>query len=91
MLSWEVQFCKSSCITSHGCEDFRGIAKECHWWHTRPANLINTSQATKYLVFGKLQKCESREEQGQLLDMAIGVIQGQNIFQYLSSFAAGEI
>jgi hypothetical protein len=52
MLTWEVQFCKSSCITSHGCELFRGIAEVCHWWHTRPTNLINTSQATKYLLLG---------------------------------------
>jgi hypothetical protein len=52
MLTCEVQFCKSSCITSHGCEVFRGIAEVCHWWHTCPTNLINTSQATKYLVLG---------------------------------------
>jgi hypothetical protein len=52
MLTWEVQFCKSSYITSHSCEVFRGIAEECHWWHTRLTNLINTSQATKYLVLG---------------------------------------
>jgi hypothetical protein len=52
MFTWEVQFCKSSCITSHGCEVFRGIAEVCHWWPTRPANLINTSQTTKYLVLG---------------------------------------
>jgi hypothetical protein len=52
MLTWEVQFCKSSCITSHGCEVFRGITEVCHWWHTRATNLINTSQATKYLVLG---------------------------------------
>jgi hypothetical protein len=50
MLTWEVQFCKSSCITPHGGEVFRGIAEECHWWHTRPTNLINTSQATRYFV-----------------------------------------
>jgi hypothetical protein len=52
MLTWGVQFCKSSCITSHGSEVFRGIAKVCYWWYTRPTNLINTSQATKYLVLG---------------------------------------
>jgi hypothetical protein len=52
MLTWEVRFGKSSCITSHGCEVFRGIAAVCHWWHTRSTNLINTSQATKYLVLG---------------------------------------
>jgi hypothetical protein len=52
MLTWEVQFCESSCITSHGCEVFRGIAEVCPWWHTCPTNLINTSQATKYLVLG---------------------------------------
>jgi hypothetical protein len=52
MLTWEVQFCKSSCITSHGCEVFRGIAEVCHWWRTRPTDLIITSQATKYLVLG---------------------------------------
>jgi hypothetical protein len=52
MLTWEVQLCKSSHITSHGCEVFRGIAEVYHWWHTRPTNLINTSQATKYLVLG---------------------------------------
>jgi hypothetical protein len=52
MLSWEVQSCKSSFITSHGCEVFRGTATVCHWWHTRSAILINTSQATKYLVLG---------------------------------------
>jgi hypothetical protein len=52
ILTWEVQFCRSSCIPSHGCEVFRGIAEVCHWWHTRPTNLINTSQATQYLVLG---------------------------------------
>jgi hypothetical protein len=52
MLTWEVQCYKSSCTTSHGCEVFRGIAEVHHWWHTRPADLINTSQATKYLVLG---------------------------------------
>jgi hypothetical protein len=52
MLTWEVQCCKSSCTTSHGCEVFRGIAEVRHWWHTHPADLINTSQATKYLVLG---------------------------------------
>jgi hypothetical protein len=52
MLTREVQFCKSPCITSHGCEVFRGIAEVCHWWHTRPSDLIITSQATKYLVLG---------------------------------------
>jgi hypothetical protein len=52
MLTWEVQFCNSSCITSHGSEVFRGIAEVCHWSHTRPIDLINTSQATKYLVLG---------------------------------------
>jgi hypothetical protein len=40
-------FCKSSCITSHGCEVFEGIAEVCHWWHIRMTNLSNTSQATK--------------------------------------------
>jgi hypothetical protein len=50
MLAREVQLCKSSCITPHGCEVFRGIAEVCQWWHTRSTNLINTSKATKYLV-----------------------------------------
>jgi hypothetical protein len=52
VLTWVVQFCKSSCITSHGCEVFRGIGKVRHWWHTRSTNLINASQSTKYLVLG---------------------------------------
>jgi hypothetical protein len=52
MSTWEVQFCKSSYITSHGCEVFRGIGEVCHWWYTRPTNLINTSQATEDLVLG---------------------------------------
>jgi hypothetical protein len=52
MLTWEVQFCKSSCITTHGCEVFRWISEVCHWWRTRPTDLIITSQATKYLVLG---------------------------------------
>jgi hypothetical protein len=91
MLTWEVQFCKSSGITSHGCEVFIWIAEVCHWWHTRPTNLINTSQATKYLVLGDLQKCESREEQGQLLDRAIGVNQRQGNCQHSSFIAVGEV
>jgi hypothetical protein len=62
MLTWEVQFCKSSCITSHGGEVFRGIAEVCHWWHTRPTDLINTSQATKYLVLGD---CKSASPGGR--------------------------
>jgi hypothetical protein len=56
MLTWEVQCCKSSGITSHGCETIRGVVEVFHWWHTRLTDLINTSQATKYLV---LDDCES--------------------------------
>jgi hypothetical protein len=56
MLTWEVQFRKSSCITSHGCEVFGGIAEVCHWWHTRLTTLTNTSQATENLV---LDNCKS--------------------------------
>jgi hypothetical protein len=56
MLTWKVLFCKSSCITSHGCEILRGIAEVFHWWHTCLIDLINTSQATKYLV---LDDCKS--------------------------------
>jgi hypothetical protein len=56
MLTWKVKFCKSSCVTSHGREVFRGIAEVCHWWHTRHTNLTNTSQATENLV---LDDCKS--------------------------------
>jgi hypothetical protein len=70
MLTWEVQFCKSSCITSHGCEVFRGIAKVRHWWHIRVTTyqILVKQLSTWSLVTCK--KCESREEQGQLLDRA---------------------
>jgi hypothetical protein len=30
MLTWEVQFCKSSCITSHGSEVFEKVVKVLH-------------------------------------------------------------
>jgi hypothetical protein len=65
------------------------IAEVRHWWHIHHTNLTNTSQATEDLVL--LQKCESKEEQGQLPDRAVGVNQGQNICQHSSFFAAGEV
>jgi hypothetical protein len=91
MMTWEVQFCKPSCITSHGCEVFRRVSEVLHMWHCLMTGLKISSQAIEYLVLGNCKKCESREERGQVLDRAIGVIQGQNIFQYLSSFAVGEV
>jgi hypothetical protein len=90
ILTWGSAVCKSSCITSPGCEVFRGIAEVCHWWHTRLTILTNTSQATENLVLDDCKKCESREEQGQLLDRAIGVNQRQNTCQQPSFFVVGE-
>jgi hypothetical protein len=52
MRSWEVQIFRPSCITSHAWEVFRAIAEVCRRWHTRPTNLVNISQANKYLVLG---------------------------------------
>jgi hypothetical protein len=91
MLTWEVQFCKSSRITSHGCEVFRGIAEVCHWWHTRLTNLTNTSQATEYFVLGDCKRASPGRKKGQLLDKAIGVNQEKNICQHSSFFATGNV
>jgi hypothetical protein len=91
MSTWEVQFCKSPCITSPGCEVVRGIAEGCHWWHTRPTNLINTSQATKYLVLGDCKSASPGEEQGQLLDRTVGVNQRKNTCLHFYLFAGGEV
>jgi hypothetical protein len=60
VLTWEVQFCKSSCITSHGCEVFRWIVEVHHLWHIRLTNLTNTSQATEYLVLGDFKSASPR-------------------------------
>jgi hypothetical protein len=35
--------------------------------------------------------CESKGEQGQLLDRAVGVNQWQNIYQHFYLFADGEV
>jgi hypothetical protein len=90
-LTWEVQFCKSSCITSHGCEVFRGIAEVCHWWHTRPTNLISTSQATKYLILGDCKGASPGRNKVNFLTEPVGVNQRQNTCRHSSFFAAGEV
>jgi hypothetical protein len=48
----EVQFCKSSCITSHGCEVFRGIVEVLHMRQYLVTSLKISSQATDYLILG---------------------------------------
>jgi hypothetical protein len=50
MLTWEVQFCKSSCITSHGCEVFRGIVEVLHMRQCLVSGLKISSQATEDLI-----------------------------------------
>jgi hypothetical protein len=47
-----VQSCKSPCITSHGCEVFRGIVEVLHMWQCLVTGLKISSQAIKYLVLG---------------------------------------
>jgi hypothetical protein len=82
MLTWKVQFCKSSCITSHGCEVFIGIAEVCHWWHTRSTNLINTSQATKYLVLGDCKSASpERNKVSSLIEQLVST-KGKKILVY---------
>jgi hypothetical protein len=90
-LTWEVQFCKSSCITSHGCEVFRGIAEVCHWWHTRPTNLINTSQATKYLVLGDCKSLSPGRNKVSFLTEQLVSTKGKILVHAFISFAGGEV
>jgi hypothetical protein len=77
MLTREVQFCESSCITSHGYEAFRGVAEVCPWWHTCPTNLINTSQATKYLVFGDYKSASPGRNKVSFLTEQLGSTKGR--------------
>jgi hypothetical protein len=50
------RFCRSSCITSHGCEVFRGIDEVLHIWQCLMPGLKISSQATASLV---LDDCKS--------------------------------
>jgi hypothetical protein len=91
MLTWEVQFCKSSCITSHGCEVFRGIAEVCHGWHTHPINLINTSQATKYLVLGDCKSASPGRNKVIFLVEPLVSTKGKILVDTPLFFAVGEV
>jgi hypothetical protein len=84
-----VQFCKSSYITSHGCEVFRGIVEACHWWHTRPTNLINTSQATKYLFLGDCKSAIPGRNKVSSLTWPFGTNQRQIILSLLGRVPTG--
>jgi hypothetical protein len=84
-------FCKSSCITSHGCEVFRGIAEVCHWWHIRMTKLSNTSRATEYLVLGDLQKVRVQGGTRSTSQQSLLVSTKGKICQHPSSFAAREV
>jgi hypothetical protein len=52
MLISEVQICRSSWISSHGCEVFREIVDALHIWQCLVPGLNISSQATEYLVLG---------------------------------------
>jgi hypothetical protein len=91
MLTWKVQFCRSSCITSHGCEVFRGIAEVCHWWHTRPTNLINTSQSTKYLVLDDCKSASQGRNKVSILTEPLAWTKGKIFGNTFFFFVAGEI
>jgi hypothetical protein len=56
MLIWEVQICRSSWISSHGCEVFRVIVEVLHIWKCLVPGLKISSQATENLV---LDDCKS--------------------------------
>jgi hypothetical protein len=86
MLVWDAQICRSSCLTLSGCEVFRKVAKVLHMRQCLVPGLKISSQATEDLILEDLQKCESMEEQGKLLDRAVGVNQRQNICPHSSSF-----
>jgi hypothetical protein len=51
-----VRSCKSPCITSHGCEVFRGIAEVLHMWQCLVIGLKISSQAIESLI---LDDCKS--------------------------------
>jgi hypothetical protein len=52
MLTWEVQFCRPFCITSHGCEVFRRVIEVLHLWQCLMTCVKLSSQAVEYLVLG---------------------------------------
>jgi hypothetical protein len=85
MLTWEAQFCESPCITSHGYEAFRGVAEVCPWWHTRPTNQINTSQATKYLVLGDCKSASPGRNKVSFLTEQSGSTKGRILVNTLLS------
>jgi hypothetical protein len=89
MLTWEVQICKFSCITSHGCDVFRGIAGVCHWWHTRLTNLINTSQATKYGVLGDCKGASAGRNKVSFLTESLVSTKGKILVITLLSLKLG--
>jgi hypothetical protein len=91
MLTWEVQFCESSCITSHGYEAFRGVAEVWPWWHTRPTNLINTSQATKYLVLGDCKGASPGRNKVSFLVEPLVSTKGKILVDTPLFFAVGEV
>jgi hypothetical protein len=52
MLTWEVQYCKSSCITLHGGEVFGKVVEALHKRRCLVPDLKISSQTTEYLVLG---------------------------------------
>jgi hypothetical protein len=89
MLIREVQSCRSSWISSHGGEVFRGIVEVRHLWHIRLTNLTNTSQATKYLVHGDCKSESPRRNDVSSLKEPFGMNQRQIILTLLRRVSTG--
>jgi hypothetical protein len=60
-----------------------------HWWHTRPINLINTSQATKYLVLGDCKNVSPGRNKVSFLTKQLVSTKGRILVNTLLSLQLG--
>jgi hypothetical protein len=82
-------FCKS-CITSHGCEVFRGIVEVLNIWQYLVSGLRISSQATESLVLDDYKSACPRRNKISFLTKPLVWTKGKTFVHTLLPFESGE-
>jgi hypothetical protein len=91
MLTWEVQIWRSSWISSHGCEVFRGIIEVLHIWQRLMPGLKISSQATENLFLDDCKRACPKRNKISLLTKPLVWTKGKIFVHTLLPFASWKV
>jgi hypothetical protein len=91
MSIWQAHVCRSSWISSQGCEVFRGIIEVPHVWQCLVPGLKISSQETESLVLDDCKSACPRRNKISFLTEPLVWTKGKIFVHTLLPFASGEV